>query len=163
MRLSLISVTGWPTAPQALATSRAAHHIVRGQAGAAMLPSSSGLRQASRSFISSSSSRSHLTAVSTRSRSVGAAGQIKEFDSPTSCSKGPQADHREFPNFNSNAAQRARNLLNRSFLLRSPSCPTCTPFAHKQGAAQRATLSGCTHVGPNQTVCPNLRHGRIQI
>jgi hypothetical protein len=38
-------------------------------------------------------------------------------------------------------------------LLRSPSCPTCTHFAHKQGAARRAIRT--THIGPNQPAGPN--------
>jgi hypothetical protein len=132
--------------------------ISRGAGRRSHAAGSSGLRQASRSFISSSSFRSHLTAASTRSRSVGAAGQIKEFDSRTSLATSLRLII-GLPLFQVERRAMCQNLLNRSFFSDRLLAPTCTHFAHKQGAVR--CPSG-RHTGPNQPAGPN-GIGRLKV
>ena len=95
---------------------------------------SGGLRQASRSFISSSSSRSHLRTASIRSTSVGAAGRLFDCHAISATSLRLSTGS---PYLSSTAVQRARSDLTLPCFLRYHVCGA-------RGATDRTSIGTLT-------------------
>jgi hypothetical protein len=129
--------------PSAPSSPRTVAHQARRAGRRSHTAGSGGLRQASRSFISSSSSRSHLRTASIRSTSVGAAGRLFDCHAISATSLRLSTGS---PLFQDGDRATWQNRLNRSLLSQiAPLVRRAAKRGHKKPRPERGNGRGARY------------------